>query len=82
MTARPVQRSSRYSFTSSHLSVRRKFSGSWACTHLYFQTGSFTLLGTAPVARRHFKSFTTLAPAICGPWANPFFSSAPALWSM
>ena len=28
ITARPVQRSSRYSFTSSHLSVRAKLSGS------------------------------------------------------
>ena len=28
---------------------------------------SFTLLGTAPVARRHRSSLNTLAPAILGP---------------
>ena len=67
MTNSPVQRAIRYSFTSSHLCAFWKTTGSCACTHLYFQSGSFTLVDAACVAARLRSIIPAFTPEIVSP---------------
>lgn len=73
-----LQRQIRYSLTSSHLYVFLKFSGSFASTHLYFQSGSLTLVEAAPVAARLLRSITTLTPETVMPFCSVAAISLPA----
>ena len=78
MTNSPVQRQIRYSFTSSHLQASEKTSGSFFCTHLYFQSGSLTLVEAARVRIRLLSSIGSATPETVRPWVWVSRKTSPA----
>ena len=82
MTNSPVARAMSDSFTSSHLWAFWKISGSCDCTHLYFQSGSLTLVDAACVARSERSSIPIFTPETHGPCVWQALNSAVARWSI